>query len=119
MSEAPLLGPGSPQRIRDVCGSCCGREQLPGATVEVSVLGEVRVRGPVMVRQTSSHRSGHRWSVDVSRGRRARLGHRERRKRSLDRIPIGIIGLLAPTGDEVADPQQTGPHAVVVAVLAG
>lgn len=89
-------------------------------------LGKVWMMDPVlavmvgqMLRRQSSRvtgRSGHQCPVDVPGRGRVRLGL-GKRKRSLDCIPIGF--LLALAGYEVADPQQTGPHAVMVVVLAG
>lgn len=104
---------------------CGGGEQLPGVPVEAIPLGEVRVvRDPalavvvlvvvglvVLRRHRALCRvSGRCWRVRLGLGKR---------ERSRSGMLLGAIQLFALVGYEVADPQQTRPHAVMEAVLAG
>ena len=117
-----LLRPGPPHRISDVRARCVGGKRLPALAVEAA---EVRMRASMLVMMAGHKRSqgrritsGYQCRVDGFRWGRVCLLLGER-KRSLTCISAGFLCLLALRGYEVADPEQAGPHAVMVVVLAG
>lgn len=114
------LGPRPPHRLGKVRGCRRGRgvvEQRAALTVEPDPVAQVRVGEPVPAAMTS-----HKWR-NLGRGVSASRGQCCVRVSGGRVVPVGLGGhtgflrVLGLGGDEVTDPQQTGPHAVVVRVL--
>lgn len=114
------LGPRPPHWLGKVRGCRRGRgvvEQRAALTVEPDPVAQVRVGEPVPAAMTS-----HKWR-NLGRGVSASRGQCCVRVSGGRVVPVGLGGhtgflrVLGLGGDEVTDPQQTGPHAVVVRVL--
>lgn len=114
------LGPRPPHRLGKVRGCRRGRgvvEQRAALTVEPDPVAQVRVGEAVPAAMTS-----HKWR-NLGRGVSASRGQCCVRVSGGRVVPVGLGGhtgfllVLGLGGDEVTDPQQTGPHAVVVRVL--
>lgn len=110
------LRPGPPQGIRDVLHTCGG--QIAGVSVEASRLRQVVVRELGAMEGQRVRRQSSRRMVNVA-GSGGVHGDLWKRKGSPNSRSAGLPCLLALAGYELVDPEQAGPHAVMVAGLAG
>lgn len=101
--------PGSPHGVCGRGAGCCGGGQPLGVATDAGPLGEEGMRGPVLGRLRGKMlriQGGRLNPVDASRRGRGSMSP-------------SLTWPGAVAGHEAADPEQTGPHAVLVVLLAG